>query len=214
VKNLRHLDAGGAERRFDDGSDIEFFTIGYRTRDYVQRFGAGKVRAADLDRDLSNGVQRRYALAGTVGNGMHVYDVTSPEDSFRVTRYDCPANQGDPQMFTREEEGRVRTFTTYTTDDSPPVSGDTVCGRQLGAAADARLIGTFIIEITDPYAPRRSASSTSRRARTTAASTPAGSSSTTRTRRSTRTPPRTAARASSTTTSRTSPRRSVSVGST
>ncbi|MBW3658073.1 MAG: hypothetical protein KY457_05505 [Actinobacteria bacterium] len=159
VANLPHVNAQGEDPGADGGSDIEFFTISYERNDYADRFLRGRstpggLKQQDLNGDVADGIQRRYALAGTVGNGMHIYDITSPEDTFRVTRYDCPANQGDSQIFTRDEDGVTRTYATYTTEDTRPVSGDTVCGQDVGAEPSAKLIGTFIVDISDPYAPR------------------------------------------------------------
>jgi hypothetical protein len=150
VKNLPHTTVDGQPGA--GGSDIEFFTLDWEVSDFARTAArTGVTPADDLDGDLRNGVQRRYALAGTLGNGVHIYDITVPEETFRTARYDCSANQGDSQIFTREEDGVTRTYATYTTEDTRPVAADRACAEDVGATGE--VVGTFIIDITDPYAP-------------------------------------------------------------
>ncbi|MBW3620120.1 MAG: hypothetical protein KY461_07745 [Actinobacteria bacterium] len=152
VLNLPH-DADGIDPGADGGSDIEFFEITYTQEEYLELVpnASGGLGSHDLNGDVEDGVQRRYALAGTTGNGMHIYDITFPEDTFHVVEYGCPANQGDSQIFTREVDGVTRTYATYTTEDTRPVAAESQCGVDVGA--EGTLIGTFIVDITRPQAP-------------------------------------------------------------
>jgi hypothetical protein len=159
VLNVPHTTADGEPGA--GGSDIEFFDISYDKHEAKHLFGKD---AVDADPSSKKTIERRFALAGTTGNGMHIYDITVPEDTYRTARYDCVANQGDSQIFTREEpvvdkKGKVkkgetvtRTYTTYTTEDSRPVPADSQCAADLGGEADG-LIGTFIVDISDPFNP-------------------------------------------------------------
>jgi hypothetical protein len=144
VANVPHLNSKGEAT--NGGSDIEFFTQTYSVKDAQARFGPGNPIDLDADDDVSNGVQREFALGGTTGNGLHIYDITVPEQTYRTALYDCTANQGDTQVF--ERDGRI--YTTYTTEDSRPANGQ--CVKDLGQSK--ALVGTFIIDITDPFAPR------------------------------------------------------------
>jgi hypothetical protein len=56
-------------------------------------------------------------------------------------------------VFTRQEDGRTRTYITYTTEDTRPVAAGHACADDLGGEPVNR-IGTFIIDVTDPFAPR------------------------------------------------------------
>ena len=152
VENLPHSDGGR-------GSDIEFATLTYED--------AGAARAAGFTVDPGvdalpdeDGVQKDIALAGTTGQRLYLYDVTDPQNVYETAAYDCPANQGDTQVFTRTApDGTVRTFTTYTVEDGGSAVAPTVpCAVDAGldvvdANQDGAFTGTFIIEITDPFAP-------------------------------------------------------------
>ena len=148
VRNLPHSGRG---------SDIEFATLTYRSPGQVRQAGYRNWRA-DADPD-TRGVQRTIALAGTTGGMLHLYDVTVPEDTYETAAYDCPANQGDTQVFTRGERS-VRTFTTYTVEDGgSAVDGSSQCARDAGlvdggGSEAGRHTGTFVIELSDPFAPR------------------------------------------------------------
>lgn len=148
VLNIPHTTAEGEDGA--SGSDIEFFEITYRADEVVKRFGAPPVDANPKEK----GFQRRFALAGTTGNGMHIYDISEPAKTYRAARYDCVANQGDSQIFTRVEDGVTKTYATYTTEDTRPVPADSQCAADLlDGSADER-IGTFVIDISDPFNPK------------------------------------------------------------
>ena len=103
---------------------------------------------------------RQYALAGSYRNGLQIVDITDPEQARIAAVYDCGITQGDPQVFTRGE----RTYVTYTSDTYG--DGTSTCYREAAAlgfevlkADGTGRNGTFIVDITDPLARRRSRSS-------------------------------------------------------
>jgi hypothetical protein len=131
VKNLRYpeLPAG----RFDPvlgsrpqaGSDIEFGRIGGKD----------------------------YAFAGTLRNGMQIFDITDPTVTSQVAIYDCKISQGDVQVFAQGE----RVLATYTADGSFGAGGvASTCGQDLiaqGVPLTTRSAGTVMVDVTDPAAP-------------------------------------------------------------
>ncbi|MFP5307978.1 MAG: LVIVD repeat-containing protein [Actinomycetes bacterium] len=152
VKNVPHS-AGGR------GSDIEFATYTFDTVDDVPAsyFAPGRSGAADAD-PATAGIQKDIALAGTTGTRLYLYDVTVPAESYQTAAYECPANQGDTQVFRRD--GRV--YTTLTVEDGgSAVNANVTCAKDAGlkpgqgTEGTARnYTGTFIIDITDPFAPK------------------------------------------------------------
>ena len=119
------------------GSDIEFATL-----DVTGLPGAPE----------GHGV-RDFALAGTLGKGLQIVDVTDPVAPVTAAVYDCRAEQGDVQVFTRDDG---KTYITYTADYSAVKTSQ--CYKEakaLGQFATSDLgLGTFIADITNPYAPR------------------------------------------------------------
>jgi hypothetical protein len=107
------------------------------------------------------GVQRTFAFAGSYGDGMHIIDVTDPEQSERVATWDCGLSQADVQVF-RRSDLPGRTFATLTMDGSSSYvwHKDSACVKELRAAGfgkamdDAKGWGTYIAEITNPYEPK------------------------------------------------------------
>ena len=97
---------------------------------------------------------RDYALAGTLRNGLQINDVTDPTAPVKAAVYDCPVTQGDIQVFRQKS----RILATYTADSR---IGATALGAQcvreanaLGFALDGSELGTFIVDLTRPTAPR------------------------------------------------------------
>jgi hypothetical protein len=125
VANLPHQGVTTPQAA-QNGSDIEFF----RTR--------GK----------------DYALAGTLRNGLQINDVTDPTAPVKAAVYDCPINQGDIQVFRQKN----RVLATYTADSrigAGAVQGQ--CVREanaLGFDLDGSELGTFLVDLTKPSAPR------------------------------------------------------------
>ena len=97
---------------------------------------------------------RDYALAGTLRNGLQINDVTDPTAPVKTAVYDCPITQGDIQVFRQKS----RVLATYTADSA---IGATRLGAQcvreanaLGFALDGSELGTFLVDLTKPSAPR------------------------------------------------------------
>ena len=82
---------------------------------------------------------------------MQIYDITDPENTELVSIYDCKIAQGDIQVFTREDG---RTYATYTADYDAVLSS--ACYQDVKAMEIAPKdgMGTFIVDLTNPYAPR------------------------------------------------------------
>ena len=116
-----------ANLQYDDsgeaqgGSDIEFMRLG----------------------------KKKYALAGTLSQGMQIIDITRPRQPERVAVYDCAISQGDIQVWTN----RGRVLASYTADGSVGEAGAASrCGRDLDLAADDA--GTVIVDLTQPSRPQ------------------------------------------------------------
>jgi hypothetical protein len=92
---------------------------------------------------------RDYALAGTLGGGLQVVDITRPREPRRVATYDCAISQGDIQVWRQ----RTRVIASYTADGTVGEAGaQSQCGRDLKLEpADA---GTVLVDLTDPRRPR------------------------------------------------------------
>lgn len=132
VKNLRYpeLPAGTFDpvlgSRPQAGSDIEFGRIGGKD----------------------------YAFAGTLRNGLQIFDITDPTVTNGVAVYDCKISQGDVQVFAQGE----RVLATYTADGSFGAAGvASTCGQDLiaqGVPLTNSSAGTVIVDVTDPAAPK------------------------------------------------------------
>jgi len=98
---------------------------------------------------------REFALAGTYRNGLQIIDITDPTNPTVASVYDCWVQQGDVQVFDRDG----RTYATYTHDSGYTANTTTACyqeATELGDFGQAGVgqHGTFILDITDPYAPK------------------------------------------------------------
>ncbi|HVM27796.1 MAG TPA: hypothetical protein VM433_09000 [Mycobacteriales bacterium] len=142
VANLPHAPAPGSSTPAK-GSDIEFATLDVTgLPDAVERGVSGV---------------REFAVAGTINidgvrnSGMQIIDITDPEKPVTAGIFECINSQGDVQVFTRPDLGG-RTFATYVTDSSGTTSSPCYqAARDKGFTS--RPNGTFIVEITNPYAP-------------------------------------------------------------
>ena len=125
VANLPHRGVTTPQAA-QSGSDIEFF------------------RARGKD----------YALAGTLRNGLQINDVSDPEAPRKAAVYDCPVTQGDIQVFKQKN----RVLATYTADSRIGAGAvGSQCVREanaLGSALDGTELGTFLVDLTTPTAPR------------------------------------------------------------
>jgi len=145
VANLPHATAPGATAP-SKGSDIEFATIDVT--------GLPQAQAAGI------AGERDFAVAGTIridgvdNSGMQIVDITDPTNPVRAGLFECTNSQGDIQVFTRQVDAVTRTYATYTTDSTGVTSSK--CYRdakERGLGFRAEDSGTFIIDITNPYAP-------------------------------------------------------------
>jgi hypothetical protein len=138
VKNLEYAARNGTKK--NAGTDLEFIDI-----DVTGQAGA-----------VAAGVEgvRSYSLAGSYNNGLQIVDITDPENSSIIGVYDCGISQGDVQVFTREVDGVVRTFATFTQDTGYGFASKSACYTEAAALGFSRPnFGTFIADITDPYNP-------------------------------------------------------------
>jgi hypothetical protein len=101
---------------------------------------------------------RQYALAGSYRNGLHIVDITDPQNAMLASVYDCGVTQGDVQVI-RQADEPGRTFVSYTSDTYG--DGKSTCYKEAAALGFDVLKpngsgknGTFIVEITDPLHPK------------------------------------------------------------
>ena len=132
VKNLPYEARNGdAGRGPNYGTDMEFATLG----------------------------GRRHAIAGSYENGMQIVDISKPASARIAGVYDCDVLQGDIQVF-KQPQRKGRTFATYTADaygneESACYTEAEALGFDAVDEEGARgRQGTFIVDITNPAAPR------------------------------------------------------------
>ena len=189
VANLEYADRFGTGK--NQGTDLEFATLTVPGSESPEPSGPGKSEGkgrgkgrpttgdaqptgTDVDPDAA-GVQRRYAVAGSYDNGMHIIDITDPTSPVLAGRYDCGISQGDVQIFERDG----RTYATYTMDAAYTLHEESQCveetkalglyegtgpGSPLAVDAIGAIdpegafgrpgIGTYIADITDPANPK------------------------------------------------------------
>ena len=141
VANLPHKARSVEGSDAAGGSDIEITTISVPAG--VDANGNPKFE----DRD--------FALAGSYSNGLQIVDVTDPTKPVTAAVYDCVVQQGDVQVFTREG----RTYAAYTMDNGyGSANTNSQCyteAKALGLRPGGTTnFGTFIADITNPYAPK------------------------------------------------------------
>jgi hypothetical protein len=110
------------------------------------------------DIEFANIAGRKYALAGSYMNGMQIVDITSPRAAQIAAVYDCGVTQGDVQVF-RQADKPGRVFAGYTSDTEG--DGTSTCYREAEALGfnvkkpdGTGKNGTFIVELTNPTAPK------------------------------------------------------------
>jgi len=123
---------------------------------YPARNGGTPNYGTDIEFAEIGGV--RYAFAGSYENGMQIVDITDPRLARTVATYDCGVTQGDVQIF-RQASKPGRVFAGYASDTFG--DGTSTCYREAAALGfdvlkddGTGMNGTFIVEITDPLAPR------------------------------------------------------------
>ena len=115
-------------------------------------------KSGGTDIEFARHKGRQYAFAGSYSNGMQIFDITNPERTRLVGRYDCGITQGDVQIF-RQADLRGKLFATYTSDTvNDGTSPCNVEAQRLGfdtkKSATAGKNGTFIVDVTNPSRPR------------------------------------------------------------
>ncbi len=122
---------------------------------------------ADGQRSPRKFGMRDFALAGSYQNGLQIIDITDPEAPEIASVYDCGVLQGDVQVFERDG----RTYITYTSENSSSLVVESRCvadaaergdivfedangdGEITTSAEKSPAYGTYIADVTDPYAP-------------------------------------------------------------
>jgi hypothetical protein len=150
------------------GSDLEFATIevpasgreqGDGGADHPGR-GKGTERAPGRGKagggaGGSSTEARTFSFAGSYTNGLQIVDVTVPEQAEIVAVYDCAIAQGDVQVW--EKDGRWLVAYTRDSGYAAQTRTESACFQEAEAlgfgAADELGPGTFIVDVTDPYAP-------------------------------------------------------------
>lgn len=124
--------SGGGGAPGGGGSDIEFATLDVT--------GLPGAPAGVTGR-------RTFALAGSLGRGLQIVDVTNARRPAPPVVYDCRISQGDVQVFRRAG----RTFVTYAADYG--VTTGSACYQQLQAlnVNVGNGLGSVIVDITNPY---------------------------------------------------------------
>ncbi|HEX9991430.1 MAG TPA: hypothetical protein VGB14_00745 [Acidimicrobiales bacterium] len=122
---------GGPSAPGGGGSDIEFTTV-----DVTGLPGSGG----------ATGVHT-FALAGSLGRGLQIVDVTNPRRPSAPRVYDCRVSQGDVQVFRRG----TRTLVIYAADYG--VTLGSACYTQLTALGVnvGNGLGSVIVDVTNPY---------------------------------------------------------------
>jgi hypothetical protein len=150
VANIQYEDRYGT--RANQGSDLEFATIPVETQVEVQR-GKGKGNAAP--KLVTTTEERTFAFVGSYTNGLHIIDVTVPDEPELVAVYDCAIAQGDVQVF--ERDGRWLVAYTRDSGYAGATRTGSTCFQEAEAlgfgAADELGPGTFIADVTDPTDP-------------------------------------------------------------
>jgi hypothetical protein len=111
------------------------------------------------------GRTRVLNVMGTYREGMQIADITDRENPVVVSVYDCVIQQADVFVFTQGEGPQERTYAAYTSDavSGPGYDEESQCHADnadvILAEADARGVdparvrGTFLVDITNPYEP-------------------------------------------------------------
>jgi hypothetical protein len=123
---------------------------------YPERNGGTPNYGTDIE--FAEVAGREYAFAGSYKNGMQIVDITDPQNAKTAATYDCGVTQGDVQIFSQPTKpGRL--FAGYASDTWG--DGTSTCYREAAALGFDVLKedgtgknGTFIVEITNPLAPK------------------------------------------------------------
>ncbi|MGH2654858.1 MAG: LVIVD repeat-containing protein [Actinomycetota bacterium] len=150
VVNLPHRAGSVDGPPAGGGTDIEFVDLTVLKRGPDGSIACKGPRAESRPKCLET---RSFALAGSYDNGLQIVDVTDPTRPATAAVYDCVVRQGDVQVFARDG----RTYVTYTHDDPYQAGTGSTCYREAEALGlfgpGVNPAGTFVVDITDPYAP-------------------------------------------------------------
>ena len=143
--NITHLQNIKQERRdgttptAGQGSDLEFMSVD----------------VTGLPEAVERGVEgvRNFALGGSLANGMQIVDITDPTAATTVSVWDCRINQGDIQVFTRADGHTYATFTQDSTKSAASANSPCYIEAKAAGFAMGSNNGTFIVDLTNPYAP-------------------------------------------------------------
>ena len=115
----------------------------------------GRPDEVGTDQEFTRIRGKQYGLFGSYRNGMQIVDISKPASAEVVGVYDCGITQGDVQIF--RDHGR--TYATYTSDTVG--DGTSTCYQEAAALGYEVLKpngtgknGTFIVDVSNPSAPR------------------------------------------------------------
>ncbi|MBI5104403.1 MAG: hypothetical protein HZB46_05350 [Solirubrobacterales bacterium] len=144
VRNVPYPDRHAPEER-NAGTDLEFATLNIRSDSPLK----------DVD-PATPGKQRRYAFAGSYGDGLQIIDVSQPAKATVVKTWDCGVSQGDVQVFRRADLRKW--FVTFTHDDGYDFHADSQCAKDLARlgfdTSKTEGAGTYIADVTNPFSPK------------------------------------------------------------
>lgn len=128
---------------------------------YAQATGSN-ITNGGTDVEFATIAGRSYALAGSYKNGLQIVDITDPEAADIVGVYDCVIQQGDVQVFSRDTTDDLgntvtKTYVGYTHDSGYTAGKSSTCYEEataLGFKPKTEHYGTFIVDVSDPIAPR------------------------------------------------------------
>ena len=110
------------------------------------------------DQEFTEVRGKQYGVFGSYRNGMHIVDISDPENARIAGIYDCGITQGDVQVF-RQADERARVFATYTSDTygdgtSPCYRDAAELGFDVLKEDGSGKNGTFIVDITNAKRPK------------------------------------------------------------
>lgn len=114
--------------------------------DIREDYDAPGMRGSDLE--FAEIAGRRYAIAGSYLNGMHIIDITEPASPVVTAIMDCAIFQGDVQILLRDG----RTYVIYAVDDYLENIVTSPCFVDAGYTGNVAA-GFFIVDVSDPAHP-------------------------------------------------------------
>jgi hypothetical protein len=122
-----------------------------RASDRVPAHAHDRVRSGPGGGGPSDGGETRdFAFVGTALNGLQVVDISDRENPELVATYDCRVSQSD--VFVFEQGDRV--LAAYSLDAVAQNEPEGSACHEDNGVTDPDARGTFLIDVTDPYAPQ------------------------------------------------------------